>query len=359
MNDTDNRHTTRLLCVPLLLALILGMARSPRSQEIIRSEPGLFVTSEIVKELSHLPQNRLDIQAASSLAGSLTIGTSESPSLKVTFVKKARTTNRSRAFDYIDLMSLNLSEAGDRAKLIMRAPNPGTWEKWSESGRIDAVIIVPANCFIEIEAAAFDVNATGPLRGLVIPASLGKIRANDVSGVLQIKTANQKVDIENIVGQCSAVTSNAPLLARSIQSTKETARFRNSQGEIKIIDFEGALKVRNDLGRIEIIGFVPGGDANFISGSSAPISVDIVTMQHGQIVINNRNEDIEISVPDNLDAWYYFSVGDNGAIDAASIPVRTELIRPGKMNLVSGQGGVDISGTIRGEGNIYLRGIEP
>lgn len=359
MSVIETLHRLRTILCSSVLAFLFLASSSPLAQEIIQRKPGLFVTSQIVKELPRLPQNRLTIQSASSLSGILTIEVSDNPGLKVTYIKKARTAQRSRAFDYIDLISVNLSEAGDRAKMIIRAPNPGPWETWSESGLVDAVITVPKGCFVLIEAAAFDVKATGPLSGLVIPSSLGRITVSNISGLLQVKTANQKISLENISGEISAVTSNSQLFARSIKAPEKTARFRNSQGEIKIIDFEGSLKVRNKLGRIEILRLIPTGEGNFISGSSAPISVDILTMRYGQIVINNRDEDIEISVPDNLSAFYFFTVGDNGSIDATSLPVRTELVRSGRLNLVSGEGGVNISGSIRGEGNIYLRGKEP
>lgn len=351
------RNLRTILCATVLAFPLLAGSRA-LAQEIIQREPGLFVTSQIVKELPRLPHNRLTIQSASSLSGTLTIEVSDKPGLRVTYIKKARTAQRSRAFDYIDLISVNLSEAGDRAKIIIRAPNPGPWEQWAESGQIDAVITVQTDCFVEIEASAFDVKATGPLSGLVIPSSLGRITVSNVSGLLQVKTANQKVSLENISGEISAITSNSQLFARSIKAPEKAARFRNSQGEIKIIDFEGSLKVRNNLGRIELLGLILTGQANLVSGSSAPISVDILTMRQGQIVINNRDEDIEISVPENLSAFYFFSVGDNGSIDATGLPVRTELVRSGKLNLVSGEGGVNISGSIRGEGNIYLRGKE-
>ena len=356
MNISNDAQKSGMKLLMLFLASFVLISSAAKAQDISERNPGLFVTQKITRNIAVAPQNKLTIESAASLSGSIKILTANQAGITVTFVKVARTSERSRAFDFIDLISVNLTVSGDRAKLVMRAPNPARWGDGPESGEVEAVVTVPVNCHVEIEAVAFDVITDGPLSALIIPRSLGRIDARGIHGTLNIRTHNRKVTLENISGTISVATSNSSLYARSIVTNDDIAHFKNEGGSIKIVDFKGSLNVRNTLGRIDVYEFIPSGEANFISGSSAPIRIDIITMSEGQLVVKNRDEDIEISVPDFLPAYYFLSVGDNGQIDTSNLPVRTELVRPGRLNLVSAGGGVDISASIRGEGNIYLRG---
>jgi len=79
-------------------------------------------------------------------------------------------------------------------------------------------------------------------------------------------------------------------------------------------------------------------------------------MTEGQLVVSNRNEDIDITVPADISAFFSLNVGENGVIEATNFPFTTDLVQRNRINLISGDGTVDVSGSIRGEGNIYIRG---
>ncbi len=80
-------------------------------------------------------------------------------------------------------------------------------------------------------------------------------------------------------------------------------------------------------------------------------------MNEGQLVVSSKHDDIEIFVPESISAFFSLSVDENGEIEADGFPFSTDLIENDKLNLISGDGLVDISSSIRGEGNIYIRGI--
>jgi hypothetical protein len=79
-------------------------------------------------------------------------------------------------------------------------------------------------------------------------------------------------------------------------------------------------------------------------------------MTEGQLVVSNRQEDIEITVPDTLSAFYTLSVDDDGIIEATNFPFTPDLVERNRLNLQSGDGRVDILGSVKGKGNIYIRG---
>jgi hypothetical protein len=81
-------------------------------------------------------------------------------------------------------------------------------------------------------------------------------------------------------------------------------------------------------------------------------------MIEGQLVVSNRNEDIDITVPDSLSAFLSLAVDDNGVIEATGFRFTTDLLEANRLNLITGDGTVTISSTIRGEGNIYVRGSQ-
>jgi len=345
----------------LFCFLVMGWAMSPvpvLGQEIFQEEDGLFSTGTLVAKAPIGPDNRLLIRSAVHLSGKISIEVTEENRVTVSYTKQAKTTDRSKAIDYIDLISVSLDLLPEETRLDLRAPNPAPWDAHSESGRIEVIVTVPVNCSVEIDATYFDVNARGPLRGLVVLSSLGRLEVAKVTDVLELSTANRRIDLIEISGQISVATTNSAIIARNIDSKKTTAKFRNDGGDIKISGFRGAINVKNQFGRISISDFEPSGSSNFIRCLSGPIVLEISDMSSGQLVVNNRHEDIEIVIPDNLQAFLSLAVNDEGLIEARGFPFSTEFVQHNRLNLSSGDGRVEISGSIRGQGNIYITGVE-
>jgi len=345
----------------LFWSLVMGWGMSPvlvLGQEIFQGEDGLFSTRPLVARAPMGPDNRLLIRSAVHLSGKISIEVTEENRVTVHYIKQAKTADRSKAVDYIDLISVSLDLLPEETRLDLRAPNPAPWDAQSESGRIDVEVTVPIDCSVEIDATYFDVNARGPLRGLMVPSSLGRLEVANVTELLELSTANRRIDLSEISGRISVSTTNSAIIARSIDSKKTTAKFRNDGGDIKIGGFRGAINVRNQFGRISIADFEPSDATNFIRCLSGPIDIEISEMSSGQLVVNNRHEDIEIVIPENLQAFLSLAVSDEGLIEARGFPFSTDFVQNNRLNLFSGDGRAEISGSVRGQGNIYITGVE-
>jgi len=337
--------------------VILLTAGARAGDKIHEVDDGLYTTGDLTMVSTWDGSGRLLIRSASHLMGTLDIVAADTNVVLVSFRKQARTDSRSKAFDYIDLISVVLESTPQGMRLELRAPNPAPWNAQTEAGIVQATITVPIGSALEITASYFDLNARGPIRSLSIPASLGKLDISDITEILDVTTSNRKITLNDISGKISATTSNSQLTARDIAATDGQARFRNEGGDIRIDGLRGAVNARNSYGRITIMGFEPGGEGSLIRCASAPVTLDIVQMAEGQLVISNRHEDIDITIPDTLSAFFSLAVDEDGVIEASGFEFRTDLVRPNKMNLLSGGGDVDISGSIRGNGNIFIRGI--
>lgn len=345
-----------ILGMGLLLSLALVTSGLP--QQILDKENGLYSTPDIKASAGIGKQDVLLIKSAASLSGSIAIEVADQAVVSVVYTKQARATSRSRGVDYIDLISVSLDKVPNQVRLEFRAPNPGPWNKETESGIVEAVVTVPISCRIEIDAAPFDVVAHGPLRSLIVRSSLGKLDISKVTERLDVNTANRRVLLQDIAGDISASTTNASIQGSSIVGSSAPVRLRNESGDIKIDGITGAVNVKNDFGRIDIVNFEPKGEASFVRGSSGPISLGIKEMGKARLVVSNEYEDIELTVPDTLSAVISLAVDADGTIEATNFPFKTDLVERDRLNLHSRNGEAEINGTIRGKGNIYIRGVK-
>jgi hypothetical protein len=222
---------------------------------------------------------------------------------------------------------------------------------------IDAELVLPAGFSVTMEAVYYDLVARGPLRKVEVPSSLGRFDVADVSESVILSTKNRRVALENISGEISVSTANSSLIATNLSSGGKPAVLRNESGEIIVEGFTGEINVKNDFGRTVIRDFSPSGHGSFIRGSSGPIELEIVEMFEGQLVVSNRYEDINIIVPDTLSAYFSLAV-DDGLIEAVSFPFVADLVERDRLSLSSGAGDAEIVASIRGEGNIYVRGVK-
>ncbi len=338
----------------IILLLTAGIAKA---QDIQEAEKGVWKTSDTKASLALGKLNRIIIRAASSVSGSLQIETGYVKEAQLVYTKSVKAQSRNRALDFIDALSVSLDAFGGKARLEFRAPNPAPWDGQTEAGMVKGRLLLPKGTLVEIEAASFDVKATGPLSGLIISSSLGQIEASQIDSVLDVSTANQKVLLDRISGDISVSTSNAPLTATRISAVGAPARFKNEGGDIKIDTLVGSINARNSFGRISISEFTVKGDGSTIRGASGPISLAVVEMKKGQLVVSNKLEDIEILVPPTLSAFLSLSVEEDDNIQVTGFKFRTDLVQHNRLNLVTGKGDVNITCSVKGKGGIYVRGV--
>ena len=341
-----------------LIALIcaLGISSTVRSQQVTEIEPGLYSTGELKATATITPQKRVSVRSAVSLSGSLKIATSQSETVSLMYRVQARAGNREKGIDYVDLISVNVTAKVDEVRIEMRAPNPAPWEEDAEAGLVIAQLTVPPSCLVELDAVAFDISAKGPFREMLIPSSMGRLDISGVDGKLDISTANQRILLQDISGEISASTTNANLTARRLNCEGRQARIRNESGDIKIESVKGELNVRNRYGRTEISGFTPTNGGSYVRCSSGPVLIDVAGMTDGRLAISNEYEDVELRVPESISAALALTVDDDGTIDASQLKFVADLVEHNHLSLRLGQGIGSISASIRGKGNILVRG---
>ncbi len=340
----------------LVIAALLCDLVPASAQDIFEIERGSFSTPELVISRAMGQRRRVQVRSTENLTGRLRIETGPASNVVATYTKQARTDSRSRAFDYIDVISVTVDALPDYIRVDLRAPNPAPWSENMESGQVDLRITLPVDCEVRVEALYFDVEATGPFAELNIPSSYGRLDVSRVTRKLELDTKNQRVTIKDVSGDITVSTTNALLSAAGVRSPSVASRFRNDGGDIRIEDVHGQINVRNSFGRIDIVGFVATGESSFIRGASEPIAIEVLSMPNGQLVVTNRYDDIEMTVPSDISAYFSFSVEDNSIIEAVSLPFRADLVKPNRLAFRSGDADVSISGSVRGKGNIYLRG---
>jgi len=340
----------------LLFILLLLQPTVLLAQEVFETDEGIFSTGQLSHKMEIGATNHLLIRAAANLPGNITLNTSKVKEVSVAYYKKAKAGEKDQAIDYIDLIAVVLDRTPNALRLEMRAPNPAPWGGDTEWGMVEAKITVPEKCFIEIEAPLYDVDAVGPFQGLVVLASLGKVDVSNVLEKLEVATSNRRVNVSDISGDISISTTNAVLTGHNLVSIGKRCQIENEHGDIRIDGFTGEISVENSYGRVNITSFIVRGDRNVIRGMSGPISLEISEVKDAQLRITNRFEDVELTLPDNTSASFSLAVDEGGKIEVSNINVKPELIEQNRMNLVAGKGNSVITSSVRGSGNIYIRG---
>ncbi len=338
----------------MAVSLVLLVNLAPCwAQEVRQESRGFFATLELGSSTLPGNGNQLVIKAAGSLQGELTILATATDSAILTYTKRARTSRKSRAVDYLDQIAVSLSAAPTGLRLEMRAPNPAPW-KDDESGLVEAMVEIPEGFRVEINAAYFDVKADGPFISFENTTSLGRLDVAHISERLEVETANRRVTVTDVSGQIRVVTTNATLTAQGISGLTQPAVFRNDGSDIRINGFTGGLNVKNAYGRIEIVDWDPNDEKSYVRCTSGPILIILSDLNAGQLLISNKYEDIELRLPQEFSAVLTMAVDEGGKIEAQNFPFTTELVEPNRLNLLVGNGRATISSSVRGKGNIYI-----
>lgn len=336
----------------LIISLVLAMPLL--AQDIFKLEENLFGTELIKKSKPGVKEGILSIKAPETLIGTIKISVSETNSVEISYTKKTKTSSKSKAFDYIDLISVELTSSGKNYKIEMRTPNPAPWGT-NESGLVNLEVAVPEFYDILIEAVYFDIEAEGPFKNFSVPKSLGKIEIYGVAEKLEAQTSNRRLIVGNLTGAVDIGTTNSSLTAEDIVSPGKLLSFKNDGGDIELLNIHGQLNVKNKYGRIEIDQFYPDDDKSYIRGFNGPIFMQVISINKGQLIISNRFEDIDITIPTTIAAEMFLAVEEKGKIEISNFPFKPDLIQPNRINLISGDGSALINGSIRGNGNIYIK----
>ena len=153
----------------LLFILSVMLISSGQTQDIFKQDKNLYSTDMLLLSKPCSENSSIIITSAAYLKGKITITVTDDKKLNVIYYKKAKTSTKSNAIDYIDLITVHLSKKKNGFKLEMRAPNPPPWPE-HESGIVAMELSLPRWCDIEIDALYFDVEADGPFRNFLVPS---------------------------------------------------------------------------------------------------------------------------------------------------------------------------------------------
>lgn len=296
------------------------------------------------------------ISSAVNLSGKLSIKAGETNKAIFVFKKTLKTPNESEAIEYARMINVVLEETSKGLSLVLQAPNPAPWSGTDNSGIIEGELEIPKDCRIEINAQYFDFKITGPFKAVENKSSFGRAEVENITELLYLATSNQDIIANNISGEINLTTSHADIRVNNIVTTGQLAYLRNENGDITGENLSGVFDVKNSFGRIRLSELSFVSNRSRISGSYSPINLKIKGINKGGLTVRNTNEDIKVFVPESLAAEFSLRVDSNGEIDVEGLEIKPSLVESSRLDFKSGAGGPRIRMSIRGEGNISIRG---
>lgn len=347
----------RLLASGLAAILLWGLPPGEvRAQELTAEKNGFFSIAEDTIVNRTFARQSLLIRSAAALGGQLTIRTHRDTTLILRYTKRARAQNKRTAFEFISAISAKLDPGATESELQFRSPNPPPWRGANEVGTVDATILVPERTAIVVDAPLFDIDAAGPFQSFRVFSSLGRVVLAEVTEQTEITTANQRVTVTNLRGLVRLKTTNATLEAVGLHpATGSTAILQNDGGDIVVRNSDGSLDIKNAFGRIQLVAYDLGDASTTIHGQANPIQIECRQAGSGQLVVENQDEDIELSLPEKADVSLLLRVSERGEIEAADFRYQVESMERTRMALRLGRGASEMNATIKGQGNIYVR----
>lgn len=344
--------------IKIITFIILLFTPLTFAQEIFRENKDLFATKELSEKMSLSPQSNVLIKSSGALHGKINIITGEDDVIIVNYYKKAKTRSKSEAVDFIDLIAVDVNKSEKGARIEIRAPNPAPWSETDKSAFVEIEIITPEFCSIDIEAEHFDVVASGPFTSFRVKSSLGRMEVENVTEQLDLVTSNRRVEVRDVSGNIMISTKHSKLTVDNVLGTQNKLVIFNEQGEINLNNISAELSLKSSYSKIDINNFTPTGRKNYIRGMHAPILISINRFDAENFIVSNRHEDVEMEVPSDLSAVLALAVEEGSKIEVSDFPFKADLVQENRLSLVAGKGDILINGSIRGGGNIYIKGQE-
>jgi hypothetical protein len=339
----------------VLLAATLVTAGSIFGQELTKDDEGLFTTPEQSASVPLKKGESLVVTIPAVVRGNLSVITEDVTSANLRFRKRAYTDSRSKAFDFIDVIGVTLTRSSGGATLECRAPATPDW-KDDEYVSIELELTLPKGAILKIDAPKVHTIVEGPLAGVEITNAETELELFDITELATLSARQTAVKMERIAGKIQVQITGGTLALQEVTSTTVPARIESEGAEIRINGFKGEIDIDAEAGRIEISDFEPTGDKSSCRVSGAPLEIEISHIEKGRVALSNRGEDIELTVPTEIQAAFSLNVDEGSTISATRLHMRPDLVLPDRLNIVTGNGGIDIRASVRGSGNIYLRG---
>jgi len=347
--------TARFLLLAVFACILF---QSPaKSQDITQIGRDRYGTEPIEVTAEVSPDNKIYINSALGLSGSLVIRAHDTDRAAFKYKKLLKVGSKSEAVDYARVIEVKLENTPQGARLMLQAPNPAPWSETDNSGMLEGELQLPSGSMLEIDAVYFDLDIKGPFRAVENHSSFGRIAVQGITESVNLMTSNRDIMAQDIAGDITIATSHADIRINNVNTGKQAAYIKNENGNIILDNAEGAFDIKNDFGRIKIDDIRFNSDRSRLIGSYSLISVEIAEINEGSLTIRNTNEDIYMSVPKSISADFSLRVDSNGEINTEDFNVRPTLVDNDRLDFISGDATAKIRASIRGNGNIKVQGF--
>ena len=336
--------------------LILVLAHSVGAEEITEIGKNRFGSDTMELNATVATEKIITISSAVNLSGKLDIAASESNKAVFKYRKTLKTSTKSDAIEYARVINVVLEKTANGINIMLQAPNPAPWSGTDYSGVVVGELQLPEDSKIIIDAQYFDLNITGPFKVVENKSSFGRAEVRNITEVLYMATSNQDIYASNITGEINLSTSHADIKVSDVATSGQLAYILNENGSITGENLSGVFDIKNSFGRIRLSELTLVSERSRISGSYCPMNLRIESINNAGLTVRNTNEDIKVFVPNSVAAEFSLRVDSNGEIDVEGLDIKPSLVEKSRLDFESSDGGPRIRMSIRGEGNISIRG---
>ncbi len=336
--------------------LLLVFSHIVGAEEVKKIGKGRFETNTVELSAPVASEKNISINSAENLSGKIAILATESNRAILKINKTLKTTSLSDAIEYAKVINIVLEETSDGINILLQAPNPAPWSGTDNSGIINGELQIPKDSKIIINAQYFDLNITGPFKVVENKSSFGRAEVENITEHLYLATLNQDIIASNISGEINLTTSHADIKVTDVITSGQLATIVNENGSITGENLSGVFDIKNSFGRIRLSDLTLVSYRSRISGSYSSINLRINSINNAGLTVRNTNEDIKVFVPESLAAEFSLRVDNNGEIDVEGLEIKPTLVENSRLDFETGAGGQKIRMSIRGEGNISVRG---
>ena len=351
-------HSTVALLILafIVMAYTTGQAGAVR---IVKVTGETYESEKITKKLDVDNIKRIVFAATANFFGSVTIK-SAAKNYQMTYIQHFKARSMEEAENFSEYISVDSERSGDRLLITARGKRNAPWQGTNQSARAKIELVLPDSIEIEVNTIFFDITISGPFTKAEVVNEFGKIKISDITETLKLEAKNSRVSLDDIRGAIDVRTSNNQLCARNIDTGDNEAEFWNEYGVIEISKFSGVLKCGTSSQSIDLRGIRLKPGRSEISTKFGSIDAEIIKLENAELSISDNFSNVELTLPDDIQAEFDLSVDRGGRIRVSGIPIipvemKYERLRAQTDNPES-KIKVDISGigTINVKGKKYL-----
>jgi len=340
------------------VAIIVAGWQFAAAETITRENNDMYVGEQFSQEFSMHSGQRISINAATSITGTVTITAGAADGL-IEYRKQLKAPSRSEAASYADLIKVEMDSNSEGVVIYFRTPSRVPWAGTNNSGRLDVNISIPDDCLVRINSAYFDIKAVGPFTEMMIAEALSKVEVEGVHGETEIRVSNRPLTVRNISGKLFVSNKYEIIRLEDIDLGDEIGTVINDNGEIDIKSYTGGLDARTTYERIYAEGICLIGDRNRIKNVSSPIVLKMDSLVAGDMRITNQYGSVELDISGPVDARFTCKNAEEGKVVAEGLTMEPTLIYDNRLEFITGNETADVRITTRYDGDIIINGPNP